>query len=160
PLFLIYISLMARHLRRMLGDFSERGILLNPAGFKPHPTKIQSALDEELRSNNMFFYLLMGAGVLMTFGGWIPTDGRSLWDFKLYDQVVDWTTIIIPCKWSESRNSVLAFTLLAYIWMGFCLFVYLGCLFLGFIYASFLARLSSGQIQTETTQIDCRLFLR
>ena len=144
PLYLICMSLLAQHVRRMIADL-EREMLLTPAHAAP-AVKLNDVLAAELRMNNPFFYILVAGAVIMIFGGWTPTNGRSLWDFKLYDQVVDWSTVIIPCGWVQLKTGVLIYTLLAYIWMGFCLFVYLACLFLGFIYAFFLWRLSQGQI--------------
>jgi hypothetical protein len=88
------------------------------------------------------FICLIVAVVIMTLGGWWFACGKALFFFKIDREIVDWSTAIVACGLRQQQYLVLFYTLIAYIWMGVALFVYLACLFLGFIYASFWSKLA------------------
>lgn len=148
PVFLSQISSVARHLRRIIDDLVANDAIIDEHGRTTRKAAIQAELRRELRANNFVFALLGAAVCLLALIGWWTSVGRAIYSADIGNQVVDWSTWAAACNRSGYRWSTLAFTFLAYLWMGIALFIYFACLFLGFIYASFLQRLAAGS-QTE-----------
>ena len=142
PIFLILISFLARYLRRMIDECMDNGVLVRSDGGTPDRDAVHRELDRELAANNKLFITLILVIIVISMSSWWIASGGPLLNFDLGGQVVGWATVIIACGQRDLQYYVFGYTLIAYIWMGLALFVYLACLFLGFIYASFLSRLA------------------
>jgi hypothetical protein len=150
PAYLILISFLARLMRTTLDELTVNGVLIHSDGSRPNPQAVHRELNNELRGNRGLFVTLALVVVVISLGGWWISAGQPLLNFRLENNVVDWGTIVVACKFSHLQYWVFFYTLGAYIWMGAALFAFLSCLFLGFIYSSFLSKLAfSGQQQSS-----------
>lgn len=146
PIYLILISILARNVRRTISECVDSGMLARADGSKPDEFDIHDELDRELAANNKLFYALILVVIAVAAGGWWTSAGQPLLEFNLRGQTVNWATIIIVCGLENLQYEVFVYTVFAYAWMGLALFVYLACLILGFIYASFISRLTAGAV--------------
>lgn len=158
PLFLILTASLARSVRSMIDAFVDNGLLQRIDGKPPTKSDVHTLLDAELSSTSSMFVLLSVAVTFIALGGWWTSSGKPLWNLTLSGQVVDWTTAIIPCGLNGLASGALVYTALAYLWMGLALFCYLSCLFLGFIYASFLGKLAIIDAKTQDGTAAFRLY--
>ncbi len=160
PICLICISTLARHIRRTLNAFIDHGVIVDAYGHRPDRSSVHALLDAELRSNSKMFYLLVAGVIVLWLGSWWIQSGWPLLQFELSDQVIGWATVIIPCGMRDQQYPALIYSFIAYVWGGIALFVYLSCLFLGFIYASFLAQLAYAGDQRLRSGPQFRLVFR
>ena len=160
PIFLILISFLARYLRRMIDECIDNGVLVRSDGGVPDRQAVHRELDRELAANNKLFLALIFVIIAISISSWWIASGRPLLDFDLGGQVVGWATVIIACGQQDLQYHLFGYTLIAYAWMGLALFVYLSCLFLGFIYASFLSRLAFSAAQDDGRGQTFRLIFR
>jgi len=160
PIFLILISFLARYLRRMIDETIDNGVLVRSDGGTPDRQAVHRELDRELAANNKLFVVLILVIIAISVSSWWIASGGPLSRFDLGGQVVGWATVIIACGQRDLQYYVFGYTAIAYIWMGLALFVYLACLFLGFIYASFLSRLAFSAGQTDDGGQGVRLIFR
>ncbi len=152
PAFLILNSTLATATRTAIDDFVDSGLLKRVDGKPLNKEDVRAQLDQELRSTQAMYWLLIAGVAIVSAGGWWTSAGSALFHFKLDGQVIDWSTAIIPCGDKGRQFSALIYTALAYLWMGFALFAYLSCLFLGYIYCSFLNKLASTGGVAELSQ--------
>lgn len=160
PIFLILISFLSRYMRRMIDECIENGVLISDDGGKPDRRAVHLGLDRELASNNKLFLSLIFVVIVISLSGWWTSSGLPLLNFHIGSTVVSWATVVIACGQRDLQFYLFGYTLVAYIWMGLALFVYIACLFLGFIYASFLSRLAFSGGQAEGKRQTYRLIFR
>lgn len=160
PIFLILISFLARYLRRMIDECIDNGVLVRSDGGTPDRQAVHRELDRELAANNKLFVTLIVVIIAISMSSWWIASGQPLLNFDLGGQVVGWATVIIACGQRDLQYYLFGYTLIAYVWMGLALFVYLSCLFLGFIYASFLSRLAFSAGQADGSGQTYRLIFR
>lgn len=142
PVFLICCWSLARLTRHAIDEIIDHRLIKDTNGNSPTKEIIHALLDRELKNNDNMFICLAISVLLLSVLGWWYSCGHALWRFDLGRSVVDWSTVIIRCNMRDMQYPVFFYTLVAYIWMGLALFVYLACLFLGFIYASFWSQLA------------------
>ncbi len=107
---------------------------------------IEQLVRKEFLSTEVLLKVILGASALVALSGWYLGCGAAILHFKLTNEVVDWSKAIVYCNSGNYSLSLmlpsLIFTFIAFLWMGFALFIYLALLFLGYIYSSALLKLA------------------
>lgn len=160
PIFLILISFLSRYMRRMIDECIDNGVLISNDGDKPDRQAVHLGLDRELAANNKLFLSLIFVVIVISLSGWWTSSGQPLLNFHIGGTIVSWATVVIACGQRGLQYYMFGYSLVAYIWMGLALFVYIACLFLGFIYASFLSRLAFSGEQADAKGQTYRLIFR
>jgi len=152
PLFLVCSSRQASQIRNMIADLTDFRVFVFSDGRIVDRAYVSHLLDGELQRASPTFVFLIFAVIVVSLGGWVMACAIPLFNFELSGQVVDWSTGAIVLGWRSLKYPLLVYTFIAYAWMGFALFVYLSCLFLGYVHSSFLHKFAAGQYEIETAR--------
>ena len=158
PFYLVFMSTLAKTVRRTIDEFIDRGVLGRVDGQQPTKPAVHALLDQDLQSTQPMFLTLIVGIAFVALGGWWTSVGQPLLYFEIGGQIVDWSTTVIQCGQRSRQWPVFAYSLAAYIWMGAALFAYLSCLFMGFNYASFLQKLAHVNNDPNSGAIDYKIF--
>jgi len=157
PLYLLCASCMASQIRNILARLTDCSVFVFSDGRVATKDQVTGFLDGELKSAGPIFAFLLFAVFVVAAGGWYASCGSAILDYNgahLMEahQLIDWSTGAILKYPHGPKIALLIYSLIAYIWMGFALFIFLACLFLGCIYALFLRKFADGQYQLDGVQ--------
>ena len=158
PIFMWFISALARQVRDILNDAQVNGAFIDQFGAVPSEAELDSLLARSLRSYDPVLVALALASALVAAVGWQAAVLAPIQNGQFGDAVIDWATARAACGYSSV--AALLYTGLAFGWMGLALFAYFACLFLGCVYATFLLRLASGDAAGPEQRSQPRMLFR
>jgi hypothetical protein len=147
PPYLCLFSVLVCSCEFTLKSLLETRVITGPGGAEASEESLFAAWKAGLQKLSIPLWALLFGVIVQTSSEWLTTCAKPIFTHKL-DSVVDWSTIAAI---EPQRGIVIpiAFTLLAYLYMGFALFIYLAILVYAAGFALFLNRIAdpSGQFR-------------
>jgi hypothetical protein len=147
PLLVFLVVKMATTVRDVIADLNSKGLIVNRGTAPSHPTAAYHQRLEEFLAGHPYAIDLIAIGTFcVTFLLWFGAAGKDIITCSTGDRLIFWGNGIVLYNKCANGGLVLAYSLLAYAWLGVFVFTYASALLFCILYSSFLSKLFSGRL--------------
>ena len=148
PLLLFFLIRMASTARDIIDDLVSKGLIEHQGAGEKHSTdEYHKKLDVTLSSHSITIDLIAIGTFFVTLLLWYGAAGKDIITCSTDDRLIFWGNGVV--KDNRCGDLVLAYSVLAYAWLGVLIFTYITSLRFCTLYSSFLGKLFAGRLAID-----------